>query len=1324
MAKVTNIMATKVALDTVDASTSIRSLSNTVASLTKSWQAQSAELRTAGDYLGSAEAKFDGLSRVIEANASKIEALKDKQASLGFVTEEEAEKFIKLKDTIDSLKAQQNSLDDVTGENKEKYQALGREISELEEQQSKLKVGTVANANAFLKYQRQIDATIAKQASLKAQREKAAEAVDRQKSGVIALTRTMQDQNSVFMAESERLRAEGHEYKAIQNDISGLKEKLTSLKEIQKRENELLAKTKANSGEASEAYAKQQVKVSELGAKIAKTRTEISDLNSKLSHTPHTQFGKISQSLEKLNAKAHESNHIFGKLFSAELLSNGLFMALGYAKEKTTELISAGNEYDITQQKMSATWLTLTGHKKDASDMVDTVNKLSLATGQATDVVDELEQGFYHLHSSKKESDSMTESMLNMADAVGLTGDQIQAVTQDMVNGLSRGKVNAGMLNQVSQYFPMFREQLAKTLTEMNHGKEVTTSDLAEMARQGQISADAVEKTFERMGNGKYKSAVENMMSTMYGELRTIKARVPALIGDVIKPIENMRNPFITAVSKWSTDKRTDSLFKKIGTNIGTQMNRIFKAFMPNSSNASIGKRLDEMLEHINHSITNFANTIIKHKKTIKAFGSSMKDLGKISFNVFITALKMLLPIVQMVFKVFESNPKLFTTFAASVLVANKAVGVFAKGFGALDIVSKIPNKLKTLNNTLGVFSLNTAKNGKNILFFGKTFKELGSIIGGFLKDNWLGLVVLAITSVILAFKELYKHSKKFRNFVNGIANNLKAFAKSVQKLLGKIANNVKAFFNTLHSYFNIGLKAIQGIWNNTWKAINDFITPIWNGIKQTTSSAINAVHGTVSDVLGKISDTWNKAWSGISSFFKGIWKGIKRSAQDGINGVLNIINGGIDGIDSVWKFFTGHETSIHHLKPVHFEQGGIVDRHLSMVNDGAGPDWKELIETPDGKLMMSSERNAILPLEPGTRVYNGAETKAIMNMMGVEHYANGGIVGDVINWGTHELKDFGSWIKDKWDAITKFLKHPLENTKAIIEKAISGPIAKMSNQNMVDLGKGVFNKLANNISDWFKKGLQKAKDEHDAASSGGFGKAPDLKNGAELRDVIKNALQANGLPTSDDYINAWLRQVATESGGNAHAVQPGADPDGDGSGPAIGLLQTKRATFAANAFPGHNDIFNAYDNALAAIHYAKSRYGSNMLGVIGHGHGYANGAIINQPTMGLIGEAGYPEAIVPMSKLKDTRAWSLLRVVMEHFSNGQTVEDLNQPHNERDYSQELINEIHDLKSVLISMLGINHQQLKAIKANNSDPQQRYRQQALDQSLTNLQSFS
>lgn len=671
--------------------------------------------------------------------------------------------------------------------------------------------------------------------------------------------------------------------------------------------------------------------------------------------------------------------------------------------------------------------------------------------------------------------------------------------------------------------------------------------------------------------------------------------------------------------------------------------------------------------------------------KTVKSFREMTSVLGAFSNPITLTIAAIAGLTVAFV-GLYKNNPK-FKKFVDDLVKNMQAFGKsVAKYFkGPLEAIGKVIDKLlapvqkafskmlKTITPTLkkiGSTITDTFKNvSKNVDNAHQAISKTVSTVWNHIKGivipimNAIGVTIrsgLKIISTIWSstwnliadlFKLVWDIIFNKSKVIDDIKNLLHDALKTIQRVWSSIWNAIKDVFSSIWDGIkSIGksaiewirdiidntTKTIQNIWNTIWNAISSFFGGIWDGLKRVASDAINWIHDTIGGVLDKINTTWTSMWNSLSSFFSGIWDNIKKYAQDGINGVLTVINAGIDGIDAVWKFFTGHETSIHHLKPVHFEQGGIVERRLSMVNDGAGPDWKELIETPDGQLMMSNERNAVLPLEPGTRVYNGAETKAIMNMMGVEHYANGGVVGDVIDWGAHKLSDFGSWIKDKWDAVTKFLKHPIENTKAIISKAIDGPIAKLENSNMVDLARGVFDKLTKPISDWFKKGLQKAKDEHDAESSGGFGKAPDLKNGAELRDVIKNALQANGLPTSDDYINAWLRQVATESGGNAHAVQPGADPDGDGSGPAIGLLQTKRATFAANAFPGHGDIFNAYDNALAAIHYAKGRYGSDMLAVIGHGHGYYKGGHVLKPEYALIGERGDEFVINPRETSAD----------------------------------------------------------------------------------------
>jgi hypothetical protein len=118
--------------------------------------------------------------------------------------------------------------------------------------------------------------------------------------------------------------------------------------------------------------------------------------------------------------------------------------------------------------------------------------------------------------------------------------------------------------------------------------------------------------------------------------------------------------------------------------------------------------------------------------------------------------------------------------------------------------------------------------------------------------------------------------------------------------------------------------------------------------------------------------------------------------------------------------------------------------------------------------------------------------------------------------------------------------------------------------------------------------------------------------------DDVKLALKANGLPTSAAYVNAWLKQIQTESGGNEKAVQGDIGDINNRTGDlAKGLVQTISATFNSNKFAGHGDIFNGYDNLLAAIHYAKDKYGKSMLDVIGHGHGYKDGGLLDLGSLG-----------------------------------------------------------------------------------------------------------
>ena len=110
----------------------------------------------------------------------------------------------------------------------------------------------------------------------------------------------------------------------------------------------------------------------------------------------------------------------------------------------------------------------------------------------------------------------------------------------------------------------------------------------------------------------------------------------------------------------------------------------------------------------------------------------------------------------------------------------------------------------------------------------------------------------------------------------------------------------------------------------------------------------------------------------------------------------------------------------------------------------------------------------------------------------------------------------------------------------------------------------------------------------------------------------VKKALGVLGLSTSGSMVQKILKQIQTESGGNAKAI---GGNDGLADGNATGLMQVKPGTFNAYKQPGHDNIMNGYDNILAGLAYAKDRYGSD-LSFLGQGHGYENGGWANQPSV------------------------------------------------------------------------------------------------------------
>ena len=176
--------------------------------------------------------------------------------------------------------------------------------------------------------------------------------------------------------------------------------------------------------------------------------------------------------------------------------------------------------------------------------------------------------------------------------------------------------------------------------------------------------------------------------------------------------------------------------------------------------------------------------------------------------------------------------------------------------------------------------------------------------------------------------------------------------------------------------------------------------------------------------------------------------------------------------------------------------------------------------------------------------------------------------------------------------------------------------------------GMGGFFKFISKIGDLF--GI--AADAKDPAGTGADRWGEDIKKAAET-------MHTSVTPTE---IRKIISMIAGESGGNPSAVQPGADPDGDGSGPARGLLQYKTSTFNAYKVKGHGNIYHGWDQLLALFNDSNWRsdihFGAGW-GPTGHKR-YANGGLANQPS--IFGEAGL-EMAIPLSAVKSSRSYELL---------------------------------------------------------------------------------
>lgn len=1301
-------MSTKIALDLLSASESVKSLTAVVRSSQNAWKAQVVEMKSAGDAVGAAQAKYDGLGKSIESQQAKIDALKSKQ--------------------------------------------------------SELKGNTSETAEQFLKYQRDIDSATKQLASMQAQQDRAKQAMDYQKSGLAGLQQEYTAAARANQAYVTRLEAEGKQQEANKAKMDGYKSSITNLNEQLSKQSAELDKIASASGKDSDAWRTQKMRVDETATSLAKAKSSMTGLQTEMDKANPSVFNRVKEAISGTNKQAEKTPGLLRKIVEGGLITNAITNGWQELKGKIEEATAAGMEYEKQQDQMNAIWLTLTGNAEKGQAMVDMTNKLAVKFGQDTDLVNELNQQFYHVFDNQPKTEALTSAFLTMGDAIGLSGDRIQQVGLDFTHTLSGSIVQLGDFNQLTDAFPMMADAMLEYEKKVQHNSQLTMTDLRAQMSAGKISAQDATNVIEELGQ-KYTKASDNLMQTIPGMTRVIKSRIPALIGDIEKPFLTAQNPVLGAISRWSQDKNTDKEFGKLGQAMSKGLSTITSAFAKAFDLSAGPKAMDKMMDKLSDAVTKVSQSIASHAGQIKTFFTTISTTGsamaKISWAALTSGLKVLNPLLKSLGDFADKHPKLFGDLAAGFIALNLAGKVlpiaaitgFTKSVGGMysglkklansKFADMIKTNLSKLNSSAlgkGMATITIAydaisdikdltkafsKGGTIGQKFSSVGESAGTLIGGGIGFMLGGPAGAAIGATIgkVAGKWAGDAAKKFtdgwnakkkpaNSWLGGLGWDARQMTNSVVKWWDGINKSTDAAQKKQQKQQEAANKQAQKDWNGFWSDVGKGWTRFWNDVNKKNSSAqqqqqkqqdaankqikkdwdsfwsnasngwnnfwsdtlknakngmndtksridsanasihkgwdnfwsdtsknwngfwgtvgknaqsgMSTVHGWINDGNSKIDSGWRSMWSGLKSFFGSIWDGIKNAAADGMNAVINVINGAISGINWVWEKFTGKD-ALKKLSHVHFANGGIVTQkmHLVMVNDGAGPDWKELYQLPNGQLGMSQQRNATGLLPEGTRVFNGKETKAIMNMAGVEHYDLGGVIGGVGKFFS------GAW--DKLEAVGDWLANPIGKVTDLIKSSISGISGGV--EMFSNLAGGVINKLTGSVVDWFKKELAKLQDTL-GANPGGSGVQ-------RWRPYVIQALKANGFDASAYQVAAWMRVIQRESNGNPRAINLW-DSNAKAGIPSMGLVQTIGPTFNAYKFPGHGDVYNGYDDLLAGIHYMKSIYGSgsSAFARVSGPEGYANGGLITRPIHALVGEDG-PETILPLSKT--SRAWQLL---------------------------------------------------------------------------------
>lgn len=786
--KVQNEMSTRISVDAVSAIGSMSAFRNAIRGASDAWRAQEVALRNSGNFAGAAQERLRGLNQVIDLQKAKLKELQDRQEGLDLSNQKQAAQYLKLE----------------------------RQIQQANKQLS----------------------------SYEAQAERARNASRYQVSGLAALQHSYQQSQRSSAAYVTRLTAEGRTASATVEKYRQLRSSLSNL-EAQYRKQEFLLRQVANeSGKNSDAYIKQREQLDKTAASIAKTKTEMRSMQSSVDRLQPTGVRRIDAAVVRTRDHAsmmasrlsagfdNLKNHMMGIATTATMVGAVMVSSVNKAADVQKTMVENQNLMNTAGEKSRDV-------QREVNQMYADGEKYSVQYGESQKTIAQGYQELIKRGYDGRQAIGAMKSILEAAKASGDSFDDTMKVTTSTLEAFGmRSESTAGMMRNTAKAADILAKAADVTSTsfkDIGVGMEYAGSS----AKQSGVTLRETAATLGVLSNnGLEASQAGTSMQRIFTRLAAPTSTATNAMKKYNLSIDDFKD-------KSGHLKNVNEIFKKINANVPKAerlqfFNKVFGQTAQNaagilSRTAALSDKNSQSLAHVENQLKTAYSEDYVGKLARRNMNSAKNSEDRFKYAsqaIQIEIGRNMLPALS------KASQSMANAFGRKD--TQRGLQVIAKGLGKVvmglaDVVSFVGRHTTTVK-VFGTVMLTAFAGVKLLSGIGKFRASLPllasglKVVGAAAKVATLGFNpwVIAIEAVAAGFTLLYKHSAKFRRFVNGLAKDAKAAMRNVGKWFKTTFSNISKWHQKSVRNAQKHNQQAQRNWDKYWRNVKRGWTNYW----------------------------------------------------------------------------------------------------------------------------------------------------------------------------------------------------------------------------------------------------------------------------------------------------------------------------------------------------------------------------------------------------------------------------------------------------------------------------------------------------------------